>query len=61
MAGAEVGAAFGPVGVVAGASDDAGVAAVAAGGVEVAPVGDVGVDPGDEPGQVLRGKTPPGR
>jgi hypothetical protein len=56
MAGAGVGRTLDAVAVVPGALDDTGVTAMAAAGVEVLLAGDVGVDPGQDGVQVLRGK-----
>ena len=50
-----------PVGVVAGALDDAGVGPVPALRVEVLFPGDAGHDPGEDAFALLRGGKPPGR
>jgi hypothetical protein len=61
MSHADVVSLFDLVTVVAGTFGHAGVRAVAAPSVQVALVGDLAVDLGDQVGQVLRGKTPPDR
>jgi hypothetical protein len=52
---------FDLVAVVPAAFDDPGVAAVTARPVQVAAVGDLPVERGDDGGVQVRGKTPPGR